>query len=47
MKHAKCLQELKKREKEVTSMVRLKDRAEEESRILKEDNQALKATIDG
>lgn len=46
MKHAKCLQELKKREKEVTAMVRLKDKTEEECRVLREDNQALKATID-
>jgi hypothetical protein len=46
MKHAKCLSELKKREKEVTSYARLKDKAEEESRILREDITALKATID-
>jgi len=30
----------------VTASVRLKDRAEEESRTLREDNAALKATID-
>jgi hypothetical protein len=46
MKHAKCLAELKKREKDVTQSVRKADGFEKQLLIMEEDNKVLKGLLD-